>query len=146
LFIQMIFREAKLEDIPALSELRLTVRENALSDPSRITPEMYRAYLTEFGKGWLCEVNDTVVGFSVASAKDTSIWALFVRQEYEGKGIGTNLLSLAARWLFQMGAPSISLTTATGTRADEFYARVGWRRGEIRSDGEVVYTLERSEA
>ncbi|HKP73432.1 MAG TPA: hypothetical protein VJT82_10875, partial [Pyrinomonadaceae bacterium] len=61
----MIFREAKLEDIPALSEVRLSVKENALSEPGRITPEMYRDYLTGSGKGWLCEVDGEVAGFSV---------------------------------------------------------------------------------
>jgi GNAT superfamily N-acetyltransferase len=139
----MIFREAKIEDIPALSEVRLSVRENALSDPSRITFEMYRSYLTEFGKGWLCEMNGTVIGFSVASARDASIWALFVRHEYEGKGVGTKLLSLAARWLFETGASRITLSTAPGTRADRFYQRAGWQRGEIRGDGEVVYTFDK---
>jgi GNAT superfamily N-acetyltransferase len=139
----MIFRDANIEDIPALSELRLSVKENALSDPSRITFEMYRAYLTECGKGWLCEINGAVIGFSVASAKDASIWALFVRQEYEGKGVGKKLLSLVSQWLFETGASKITLSTATGTRADEFYKRSGWLRGEIGSNGEVVYTLDR---
>jgi GNAT superfamily N-acetyltransferase len=140
----MTFRDATIEDIPALSELRLSVRENALSDPNRITSEMYRAYLSDFGKGWLCEDEGLVVGFSVASSRDASIWALFVRQEYEGKGVGTKLLGLATQWLFEQGAQSISLSTAIGTRADAFYARAGWQRGDTRSDGEVVYTLDRT--
>lgn len=141
----MIFRDAKIEDIPALSELRLSVKENALSDPSRITFEMYQSYLTDFGKGWLGEVNGAVIGFSIASAKDDSIWALFVRREYEGKGVGTKLLSLATQWLFETGASKITLSTATGTRADNFYARAGWLRGEVGSNGEIVYTLDRPE-
>jgi GNAT superfamily N-acetyltransferase len=142
----MIFREASLKDIPAMSELRLSVKENVLSDPSRITDEMYREYLTEIGKGWLCEVKDEVVGFSVASAKDASIWALFVRPEHEGKGIGTRLLELATQWLFASGASSISLRTATDTRADGFYERLGWKRGEINDNGERCYGLSRMEA
>ncbi|MDQ3755855.1 MAG: GNAT family N-acetyltransferase, partial [Acidobacteriota bacterium] len=116
-----------------------------LSDPSRITLEMYRAYLSEIGKGWLCEVNGEVVGFCIASSKDASIWALFVKQEEEGKGFGTRLLKLATRWLFDTGAPSISLSTEANTRADKFYERLGWRRGEIKSDGEICYTLDRPE-
>lgn len=51
----MIFREAGIEDIPALHELRLSVKENVLSDPGRITFEMYETYLTKIGQGWLCE-------------------------------------------------------------------------------------------
>ncbi len=139
----MIYREANVEDSAALSEVRLSVKENTLSNPQRITFEMYQTFLSEIGKGWLCEVNGSVVGFSVASLKDASIWALFVKPEYEGKGIGTKLLKLATQWLFEAGIPTISLSTDVNTRADNFYERLGWKRGEIRSDGEVCYTLDR---
>ena len=140
----MVFREAKVEDIPALSEVRLSVRENVLSDPQRITPEMYADYLSASGKGWLCEVDGRVVGFSVASLKDASIWALFVRPGFEGRGIGTRLLGLATDWLFGMGASGVSLSTGADTRADRLYQRQGWRRGEIRPDGEVDYRLDKT--
>jgi GNAT superfamily N-acetyltransferase len=137
----MIFREATIEDIPAMSEVRLSVRENVLPDPRKITREMYVAYLTEAGKGWLCEEDSEVVGFSVAALADASVWALFVRPEHEGKGIGARLLNLAADWLFRMGASSITLSTEAGTRADRFYERRGWQRGELKDNGEVNYLL-----
>lgn len=137
----MNFREATLEDIPALSEVRLSVRENVLSDPGRITREMYVTYLVESGKGWVCEIGGEVVGFSVASAADASIWALFVRPSHEGRGIGKRLLRLATDWLFATGAESVALTTGERTRADRFYEEQGWRRGEVRPDGEVCYRL-----
>ena len=140
----MVFREANAEDIPALSEVRLAVTENVLSDPRKVTPEMYAAYLGASGKGWLCESDGEVVGFSVASLRDASIWALFVRPGYEGRGIGTRLLELATDWLFEMGASSISLSTDANTRADRVYGRRGWVRGEVRPDGEVSYRLDKS--
>lgn len=139
----MIFREATMKDISALSEVRLSVRENVLSDPNRITHEMYQTYLCEAGKGWLCEVDGEVVGFSVASLKDASIWALFVKPGHEGRGIGRRLLHLATGWLFDMGASSIALSTEVGTRADGWYRRQGWTRGDIRPDGEVCYRLDK---
>lgn len=142
----VIFREAGLEDIPALSEVRLSVRENALSDPNRITREMYETYLCEIGKGWLCEADGRVVGFSVASLKDASIWALFVKPSHEGRGIGQRLLRLATSWLFEMGVSAITLSTAPGTRADSWYERQGWERGGIRPDGEVCFRLYKPEA
>ena len=138
----MIFREATIEDIPALSEIRLSVTENVLSDPRKVTPEMFAAYLSVSGKGWLCEIGGEAVGFSVASRGDASIWALFVKPGYEGRGIGTRLLTLAADWLFEAGAPGISLSTDANTRADRLYERRGWKRGEIKPDGEVVYRLD----
>jgi GNAT superfamily N-acetyltransferase len=140
----VIFREAGREDISALTEVRLSVRENILSDPNRITPEMYETYLYEAGKGWLCIVDNEVVGFSVASLKDASIWALFVKPTHEGRGIGQRLLHLATNWLFEMGVTTIVLSTGIGTRADRWYERQGWKRGEIRPDDEVWYRLDKS--
>lgn len=139
----MIFREATIEDISALSEVRLSVQENVLSNPNRITREMYETYLCEAGKGWLCEVDGEVVGFSVASSKDASIWALFVKPTHEGRGIGRRLLHLATKWLFEMGVTSIVLSTGVGTRADRWYERQGWKRGETKLDGEVWYRLDK---
>jgi len=140
----MVFRKADVEDIPALSEIRLSVRENVLSDSRKVTPEMYAAYLSVSGKGWLCEIGEEAVGFSVASRRDASIWALFVKPEYEGSGIGSRLLKLATDWLLEMGVPHISLSTDANTRADRLYERQGWKRGEIKPDGEVVYRLDKA--
>ena len=139
----MVFREAKMADIPALSEIRLSVTENVLSDPRKVTPETYAAHLSVLGKGWLCEIGGEVVGFSVASLGDASIWALFVKPGYEGRGIGTRLLKLATGWLFDMGASSISLSTCANTRADRVYESQGWQRGEVKPDGEVSYRLDK---
>ena len=145
LLVQLIFREAQIEDIPALSEIRLSVTENVLSDPRKVTPEICADYLSVSGKGWLCEVDGEVVGFSVASLRDGSIWALFVRPGYEGRGIGTRLLKLATSWLFSMGARTISLSTDPNTRADRMYERQGWKRGDIMNNGEVSYHLDNSD-
>lgn len=140
----MNFREAKIEDIPALFEVRHSVKENVLSDPRKVTREMCVAYLSESGKGWLCEIEGEVVGFSVASLKDASIWALFVKPSHEGRGIGKKLLQLATDWLFEMSATSITLSTDAHTRADRFYEEQGWRRGALKPDGEVCYRLHKS--
>ena len=40
-------REAVLEDIPQLQIVRNSVLENALSDPTRITPADYEEFLTQ---------------------------------------------------------------------------------------------------
>lgn len=140
----MNFREATEEDIPALFEVRHSVRENVLSDPRKVTHEMFAAYLGESGKGWLCEIDGEVVGFSVASARDASIWALFVKPSHEGRGIGGRLLRLATDWLFETGAAMLVLSTDPHTRADRFYEKQGWQRGEIKPDGEVCYRLYKS--
>jgi GNAT superfamily N-acetyltransferase len=135
------YREATLNDIPALSHIRLSVKENMLSDPSRITREMYEDYLIRHGRGWLGEINGKVVGFSIASEPDSSIWALFMLKEYEGRGIAKTLLKLAVNWLAEQGKEHVHLSTTANTRADQFYQRQGWIRGELKPDGEVPFVF-----
>jgi GNAT superfamily N-acetyltransferase len=105
---------------------------------------MYADYLSVSGKGWLCEVEGEAVGFCVASLKDVSIWALFVKPGFEGRGIGTKLLRLATGWLFSAGASTVRLSTEAHTRADRMYESRGWKRGRVKPDGEVDYQLDRS--
>lgn len=138
-----IFRRATLADIPAMSRIRLAVRENVLSDPSRITEQMYRDYLELVGRGWVAEIDGAVVGFSYADKVNASIWALFMLEDYEGRGIAKRLLQLAVDWLFEQGADSVHLTTGADTRADRFYAAQGWTRAAI-SKTESGYRIFRS--
>lgn len=140
----MLFREATTKDVPEIMKVRLSVRENRLSDPSRVTAEICVEYLTDIGRGWVCEVDGRVVGFSIASRVDASIWALFVLPEFEGRGIGRSLLELAVDWLFDEGAYEISLSTDPQTRADRFYLAQGWIRSDILPNGEVQYRLRKN--
>lgn len=143
------FRAASAADIADMSVVRLAVRENRLSDPARITPAMYADHLGPgpLGQSWVCERGGRIVGFSSAAlprdGRDASIWALFVLPDEEGHGIGRQLLALATDWLFARGAARIVLGTAASTRADAFYARIGWQRGQMRDDVEVEFVLDR---
>lgn len=137
------YRRATSADIPAMSAIRLAVRENVLSDPRKVTLAMYEDYLDRLGRGWVAEVDGVVVGFAYGARADASIWALFVRPEHERKGIGKRLLALATEWLFAVGAERVVLSTEAATRADRFYAAQGWTRGAMKDDVEVTYTLER---
>jgi GNAT superfamily N-acetyltransferase len=138
------FRTATSTDIDAMSLVRRTVRENVLSNPARITRQMYEDYLDELGRGWVCEMNRCVIGFSYAIKEDHSIWALFVLPEYEGRGVGKTLLKLATDWLFEIGAERVVLSTEANTRADRFCLAQGWTRGEMKDVVEVRYTLKKS--
>lgn len=137
-----MFRQATLADIPAMSAIRLAVTENVLSDPSKVTQQMYQDYLELLGRGWVAEVDGVIAGFSYAEKSDASIWALFVAQEYEGRGIAKALLSLAANWLFEQGHDCVKLSTSSGTRADRFYASQGWTR-TVLNERNVEFRLSR---
>lgn len=140
---QALYRQANVGDIPAMSAIRLKVRENVLRTPSAITPQMYEDYLDKLGRGWVGEVEGRVVGFSYADRQDNSIWALFVDPEFEGRGLGKALLNLATDWLFAQGASRVVLGTTANTRADRFYCAMGWSRGEMRTNTEVEFTFAR---
>jgi GNAT superfamily N-acetyltransferase len=140
----LTFRRATVEDIPAMSRIRLAVRENVLSDPARITETMYRHYLDALGRGWVAELDGAIIGFSYADRTDASIWALFVDPAREGLGAGSRLLRLAADWLFEIGNDEVRLGTQAHTRADRFYAAHGWTREGMRNQIEVGYRLRRT--
>ena len=138
----MNIRQATLLDIPAMSAIRLSVKENRLSDPSRVTEQMYRDYLELLGRGWVAEVEGEVVGFSYADKNDASIWALFVSPDYEGRGIAMRLLQFAVDWLFALGHESVHLSTSKDTRADRFYTGQGWTRS-LLNDRDAGFRLTR---
>lgn len=135
-----IFRQARADDIPAMSAIRLAVRENALRDPNRITQKMYEDYLELLGRGWVAEIDGEVAGFAYADKTDSSIWALFIAPEHEGKGLAKELLHRATEWLFGQGAECVRLSTGKGTRADRFYGMQGWTREQVEGD-DACYRL-----
>ncbi|WP_230404635.1 MULTISPECIES: GNAT family N-acetyltransferase [Undibacterium] len=140
---QLQYRLAIDADIPAMSVIRRSVRENILRDPSKVTIEMYHDYLHHAGRAWVCEYQGKIIGFSYAALADHSIWALFVSPEHEGLGAGKRLLKFACEWLFSQGAKQVQLSTAAGTRADRFYANQGWNRSELPDSRDVKFILPR---
>lgn len=123
----MIIKEAQVQDIPELQLIRNSVKENVLSNPALIKDEDYTKYLVYDGKGWLSEIEKTIAGFSIVDTKQNNVWALFVHPEYEGMGIGKQLLKTLLNWYFENTTTAIWLTTACNTRAEEFYKRQGWK-------------------
>ena len=138
-------REATTDDIPDMHRIRLSVRENRLRDTSWLTPAVYEACLKPTGTAntWVAEADGIVAGFATARVPEGDIWALFVDPAHEGHGIGRALLDRATAWLFEQGIDEVLLATGPGTRADDFYRRAGWQRGETLDNGDVRYRLAR---
>ncbi len=135
------YRQAQIEDIQQILHVRHAVHENVLSDPNSITHAMCEDFLKYSGRGWVCDIEQKIVGFCCANINDYSIWALFVLPDHESKGIGKHLLKLATDWLFKVGAQTIHLSTDTGTRAEGFYLSQGWQKGRINEKNEICMTL-----
>jgi GNAT superfamily N-acetyltransferase len=137
----LVFRAATESDIAAMSVIRLSVTENVLSDPGKITVAMYRDHLGPIGRTWVAELDGAVIGFCSADHVRSSIWALFIDPGHEGRGAAKALLKLATEWLFSRGNSSVTLGTGPDTRADKFYAAQGWQRQALEGAKEVEYTL-----
>lgn len=118
-----------------MSEIRLSVAENILSDPARVTLADYAAYQTDQGQSWVIEAEGRILAFS-AAYRSGLIWALFVRPGFEGRGLGRLALEECLAWLEHGGAGRAFLDTGAGTRAEGFYRLQGWR--EINREGDRV--------
>ena len=87
----MIFREATVNDIDNYMIVRMAVTENVLNNPALVPREDNVDYLTKYGKGWVCEMDGQIVGFSIVGLVQRNVWALFVIPVFERKGIGGKL-------------------------------------------------------
>jgi GNAT superfamily N-acetyltransferase len=140
----MVFRTAVLTDISQMQIVRNAVKENMLSDPNLVTDADCAEFMTQRGKGWVCEAEDCVLGFAIADLKEHNIWALFVLPEQEGKGIGKTLHDLMLNWYFENTQETVWLSTDEGTRAEQFYTKNGWtavgRYGKTEVKFEMKYS------
>ena len=137
----MIFRSATVADIEGMFRVRMAVLENRLSDPSKVTHEMYSEMLLEKGAGWVCEAEGTVVGFAIADLAQANIWALFVDPRFEKQGIGKKLHDRMMSWCFAAGKSRLWLSTDSGTRAEAFYRKAGWVAVGVEQNGEIRFEL-----
>lgn len=130
-------RPATERDIADMHRVRTSVRENRLSDPARVQPGDYREMLSERGRGWVAEVDGSIVGFAVADRSRANVWALFVDPAFEGRGLGRRLHDVLLEWLFASSLDRVWLTTSPGTRAERFYRSAGWQVAGPEDDGEI---------
>jgi GNAT superfamily N-acetyltransferase len=141
----MIFREAKAADIAQMQVVRNVVKENQLSSPTLITDEAVLEFITQRGKGWVCELDEHIVGFAIADLHRDNIWALFVDPDFEGKGIGKTLQTLMLDWYFSKGKEQVWLGTLPGTRAEAFYRQSGWQENVRNGSRELRFEMSKAQ-
>lgn len=137
----MLFRTATLSDIPQIQLVRHSVRENTLSDPALVTDADCAVFLTQRGKGWVCEVEGQIIGFAIVDLQENNIWALFLRPEFEHQGIGQQLQALMLDWYFEQTREPVWLGTTPGTRAEAFYQKSGWTALGMHGKAEVKFGM-----
>ena len=123
----MNFRQAIPEDIPQIQIVRNSVKENQLSNPNLIPDNLVEEFITKRGKGFVCEIDDKIVGFSIVDFVENNVWALFLLPEFEGKGIGKKLHQLMLDEYFSKTKETIWLSTEANSRAETFYKKQGWK-------------------
>ncbi|RYD79543.1 MAG: GNAT family N-acetyltransferase, partial [Sphingobacteriales bacterium] len=111
----MLYREALTTDISQIQIVRNSVKENMLSNPALVSDADCEEFMTVRGKGWVCIIDNTVVGFAIADLKEDNIWALFIDPAFEAKGIGANLHRLMMDWYFNQGKNHVWLGTSPNT-------------------------------
>jgi GNAT superfamily N-acetyltransferase len=141
----MIFREACVSDIPQIQRVRNSVKENMLSDPALVPDTAVEDYITRRGRGWVCEVNEEILGFAIVSLTDKNVWALFIHPDYEKKGIGRQLHDIMMNWYFENTTDTIWLSTSPGTRAESFYRKAGWKEAGLYGKGEIKFEMTAAE-
>jgi GNAT superfamily N-acetyltransferase len=139
----VIYREAWISDIPQIQVVRHSVHENRLSDPRLVTDEDCKIFLSVRGRGWVCEEKGMIVGFAIADLRENNIWALFVRPEFEKKGVGRKLHDIMLNWYFSTSKELVWLGTAPGTRAESFYRKAGWTETGIHGKNEIKFEMKR---
>ena len=141
----MNIREAQIEDIETLFNIRTSVIENHQSREELvtlgITPETVAEMLQSDCRAWIAEIDEQPIAFSMANAAEKTIFAMFVLPSFEGRGAGRALMQQAEQWLWLQGVEEICLLTGNdpNLRAYGFYLHLGWIPVDIQPDGQIKF-------
>ena len=133
----MKIREIEVADIPALFAVRVVTHENRMTleelSAVGVTPESVRRRLESSFRGWLCEVDERVVGFAMGDGATGEMEVIAVLPEFVGRGIGSALLRRVEAWLIAQGCTRLWLTTDVdpNLKAYRFYRAHGWQDERI---------------
>jgi ribosomal protein S18 acetylase RimI-like enzyme len=148
--MELLFRETLPSDIEGLFVVRARTRESPISKEGLasigVTAESIAKQMASGRvKGWVCLDSSTLVGFCNGDEETGELLVLAVLPDYEGRGIGTFLLTRVVEWLRSAGSDTIWLAASPDTRirAHGFYRSLGWRpNGKKQQNGDEILVLE----
>lgn len=138
----MIYRQAEIRDIGQIQFVRHAVKENRLSDAGLVTDKDVEEYISNRGRGWICETAGKIIGFAIVDLVGNNVWALFILPEFENMGIGKKLHRMMMDWYFIHTKEKIWLSTAPNSRAEKFYSMQGWTAVGIYGKGEIKFEMD----
>ena len=141
----MKIRFAEVSDIGRIQVIRNLVKENRLSDPGLVPDKDVEDYMFRRGKGWVCEIDDVIIGFAIADLVDNNIWALFIHPDFEKIGAGKKLHNEMMNWYFTKTDKTVWLGTSPKTRAELFYRKAGWKEVGVHGKGEIKFEMTKDE-
>lgn len=122
--------------------IRDNVRENALVTLTIGEADYVNAMAV--GRAWVALDGDEVVGFACGRLREGDVWALFVRESHEGRGLGNALMDAVEAWMFAEGIDPILLTTAPVTRAERLYRKRGYvSEPTLMKSGDLAFSLRK---
>jgi GNAT superfamily N-acetyltransferase len=140
----LVYRKLRPTDLGSYYEIIFSVKEN-LYHAHQIKYLQREWLLSDInqGGGSMCFDSDIAVGVSMPLFVPEPLLAtLYIRPEYQNRGIGEKLHNLSLSWLQTNGAEEVSLETDAKSRAVQFYQRLGWKEnGQAESEYQIKLTL-----
>lgn len=135
------YREIQVEDIPVLFQIRIDTWHNTNGDQELkdlgITHESVKKLIQSKSHfGWIALIHQKTIGFAMGDIEKGEMWVIAVLKDFEGKGIGTELLHRVENDLWNAGWSEIWLTTDLddSQRCVGFYKHLGWTDWKFEND------------
>ncbi|HFE3556699.1 TPA: GNAT family N-acetyltransferase [Enterobacter hormaechei] len=134
--MNMTIRPTTRDDVTALPAIERAAGQRFrdvpelawLADGEAISVEDHLGYAAR-GSSWLALADDRPVGFILTEAHSSSLFIveLSVHQDWQGRGLGRQLIARAAAHARSLGLNSLTLTTFRDVPWNApFYARLGF--------------------
>lgn len=147
--LNIVYRRAVPEDAAQCIAIRGKTRENAFSEAALnalgITEVSWAGGIADNSlPGHVCCVDGKMVGYCFGDRDSGEVVVLALLPEFEGAGIGKNLLHLMVNDFREQGARRLFLGCATdpAVRSYGFYRHLGWKpTGQYDDLGDEILEL-----